>query len=165
MNDYIKLQKRNTLKIGIQDEDGNVKLDENGKEVFIEFDMEDINLLDNYDKCVYLVEKAGTTLKMKIKAIKNKQDGEGKYFLTKNQKAQSEAIKEYYKSMEEAMDLFLGEGGTNKIFGNKRYMTMFDDLSENLKPIMPKLKMNVESITNQIKTKYSATEDNVLKDE
>ena len=75
-------------------------------------------------------------------------------------------MKKYYAKTEEAMDLFLGEGGTQKIFGDIRYLTMFDDLAEMLKPIMPKLKVNVESIEKQIKEKYKINNDNdVLKDE
>lgn len=165
--DYIKLKKRNVLKFGIMDENNKPKLDKNGHEVFIEFDLEDINTIDNYSKCIYLAEKAGNTLKGKVSAIKkredNKKDGD---FLSKNEKDEYEALKEYYKDLEQAMDLFLGQGGTSKIFGKSRYYEMFDDLSEMLEPIMPKLKINADELADKIKTKYSFTEDaNVLKDE
>ena len=76
-----------------------------------------------------------------------------------------QALKQYYKTVEDAMDLFLGKNGTTKIFGETRYLTMFDDLSEMLEPIMPKLKINLESIEKKIKSKYSMTNSNVLKDE
>ena len=42
---------------------------------------------------------------------------------------------------------------------------MLDDLSEMLEPIMPLLKVNVDSIQNKIITKYKSHEENVLKDE
>ena len=70
-----------------------------------------------------------------------------------------------YKSIEEAMNLFLGENGFDKIFGSKRYLTMLDDLSEMLAPIMPLLKVNVDSIQNKIITKYKSHDEKVLKDE
>ena len=165
MNDYITLKKREILKIGIKDENGNVKLDEKGNEVYIEFDLEDINTPDNYSKCVYLVQKASNLLKDKILVINKQSDSKGKGLMTKNEEEKTKAMKEFYKSMEEAMDLFLGKGGTNKIFGEKRYLTMFDDLTEMLEPIMPKLKINLSSIEKKIKTKYGNQNDTVLKNE
>lgn len=165
MNEYIKLKKRDIFRLGIQDEDGNAKLDENGHEVFIEFDLEDITIPDRYSKCAYLIKKASNTLKNAIVVIDKKQDLKGKGILSKNEEEKMQALKQYYKTVEEAMDLFLGENGTAKIFGETRYLTMFDDLSEMLEPIMPKLKINLESIEKKIKSKYSMTNSNVLKDE
>lgn len=165
MNEYINLKKRNILKIGIKDEEGNPKLDDKGKELYIEFDLEDINTPENYSKCVYLVQKASSTLKNDFAIINKKQDVEGKGIMTRNEEEKMKALKKYYKSTEEAMDLFLGKNGTQKIFGDSRYLTMFDDLSEMLEPIMPKLKINFDSIEKKIKAKYSTKEDNVLKDE
>ena len=75
------------------------------------------------------------------------------------------ALKKYYEETEKAMDLFLGEGGTQKIFGDVRYLTMFDDLGEMLKPILPNLKINVDSIEKQIREKYKVKDEDVLKDE
>ena len=39
MNEYINLKKRNVVKIGIKDENGVAKVDENGNEIYIEFDL------------------------------------------------------------------------------------------------------------------------------
>lgn len=165
MNDYITLKKRDILRIGIKDENGVSKLDDNGNEIYIEFDLEDINLPENYSKCVYLIKKASSNLKSEMIIIDKKQDSKGKGFMTKNEELKVQALKKFYKSTEEAMDLFLGKGGTTKIFGESRYLTMFDDLSEMLEPIMPKLKVNMESIESKIKSKYSISSGNVLKDE
>lgn len=165
MNDYITLKKRDILKIGIKDEEGMPKLDKNGKEIYIEFDLEDITIPDRYDKCVYIIEKASNTLKNSLVIINKKQDVKGKGIMTANEKAKVEAFKLYYKSLEEGIDLFLGHGGTRKIFGETRYLTMFNDLSEMLEPIMPKLKINMESIEKKVKEKYSQPNKNVLKDE
>ena len=165
MNDYIKLKKRNVLKIGIKDENGNPKLDDKGNEVFLEFDLEDITTADRYNECLELNKKALSDLQKDIVIINKKQDAKGKGYLSKNEKAKIDAIKKYYKEVEKAMDLFLGEGGTEKIFGKIRYLTMFDDLAEMLKPIMPKIKINAESIEKQIKEKYKVKDEDVLKDE
>lgn len=166
MEDFIQLKKRNILKIGIKDEDGNTKLDSNGKEVYLVFDLEDITTVDRYSKCLELNQKALSNLQKEIVIINKKQDSKDKNsYLSKNEKAKVDAMKKYYADTEKAMDLFLGDGGTQKIFGDVRYLTMFDDLAEMLKPIMPKIKINVDSIEKQIKQKYSVKDDDVLKDE
>lgn len=165
MNEYITLKKRDTLKIGIKDENGMPKKDELGNELYIEFDMEDIELPVRYSKCAYLVEKATNTLRNEMTIINKKQDSKGKGLMTKNEEAKMEALKKYYNSTEEAMDLFLGKGGTKKIFGEVRYLTMYDDLAEMLEPIMPMLKEKTQSIDERIKAKYKKQDDGVLKDE
>ena len=163
--EYVKPKKRNVFKMGILDENDKPKKDKNGHEIFIEFDLEDITIPDKYSKSVYLIEKAEEKLKNDLSIINKKPDTKGKGLMSKNEKAKYDALKGYYKSIEEAMDLFLGKDGTKKIFGDNRYLTMFEDLSEMLKPIMPKLKINFEIIEEQIKKKYSQTDSGVLKDE
>lgn len=165
MDEYINLKKRNTVRIGIKDENGNVKYDKDGQEVFIEFDLEDINLVDNYSKAISLCEKAGKTLQSELVIINKKEDVKINDYLTRNQKAKIDALKKYYKTIEEAMNLFLGENGFTKIFGDQRYLTMLDDLADMLKPIVPLLRVNIDSIKNKIVTKYKVTDENVLKDE
>lgn len=166
MNEYINQKERNTVKIGIKDDKGNVKLDKDGHEVFIEFDLEDINLVDNYSKAISMCEKAGTDLKTQIAVInKRKDDKQINSVITKNEKDKMDTLKKYYKTIEDAMNLFLGEDGFTKIFGNKRYLTMLDDLSDMLEPIIPLLKVNIESIQNKIISKYKTHDEDVLKDE
>ena len=61
----------------------------------------------------------------------------------------------------DALDLFLGEGGTKKLLnGRKPYYSMYDDISEMLEPILPKLKLSADSIVEKIKEKYSNTKEN-----
>ena len=61
----------------------------------------------------------------------------------------------------DALDLFLGEGGTKKLLnGRKPYYSMYDDISEILEPILPKLKLSADSIVKKIKEKYSNTKEN-----
>lgn len=165
MNGYIELQNRDVLRIGIKDANGNVKLDKDGHEVFIEFDLEDINIIDNYSKAISLCEKAGRDLQTELTLIEKKQDTKFNDFLTKNQKEKMDALKKYYQTIEEAMNLFLGEDGFTKIFGKSRYITMLDDLAKMLEPITPLLKVNVDKIHKKIITKYKESEDNVLKNE
>lgn len=164
--DFINLKKRNVLRFGIKDENGNEKKDANGDLIYLEFDLEDIELPLKYNKCEFLVRKAQEDLKWKFLIIDKKQDvNDKKMLLSKNEEEKVKAVKQYYKDMEVAMDLFLGEGGVQKLFGDTRYYEMFDDLAEMLEPVLPKLKIDMDAITNKIKNKYKEKNKDVLKDE
>lgn len=165
MENYIKVEKKDIFKLGILDENDKPKLDENGKEVCLEFDLADIELPLKLNKCEYLVRKAREKFRNKSLIINKKQDKKGKMLLSSNEKEKIRALKDYYKDMEEAIDLFIGQGGTKKVFGERRYWDMYEDLSEMLKPFMPKLKLDFDNMTNRIKEKYNYKEENVLKDE
>lgn len=162
--EYINLKKRkDILKLGFKDEEGNIILDNNGNEVFLEFDCGDIELPLKYNRCVNLVEQARNKLKAQIIIIDKKQDHKGKQLLSSNEEAKVKATKQFYKEMEYAMDLFLGEGGTQKFLNGKNaYWEMWDDIDEILKPYYDKLKLTVTDMTNRIKAKYKATESDVL---
>lgn len=163
--DYIQLKERDVFKIGIRDVNGNAKKDENGNELCIIFDLEDIETPANYSKCVYKAEKAQDILVQKLAVIEKQQDSKGRGIMTKNEEDKYNALREYYKNVEEALDMFLGKGGTEKIFGKVRYLTMFQDFVDMMKPIMPKLKINSESIQEQIRKKYSQKSESIIKDE
>ena len=62
--EYIKLkQRKDVLKLGIMDEDDNIVKDSNGNEVFIEFDLGDVDLPLNYNKCINQINNARTNLR------------------------------------------------------------------------------------------------------
>lgn len=165
MENYIKVEKKDVFKLGIADENGNPKLDENGKELYLEFDLADVELPLKLNKCEHLIKKAQRDLKNKVIVINKKQDKKGKMLLSSNEEEKVKALKEYYDSMEEAMDLFIGKGGTKKVFGNRRYWEMYEDLSEMLKPFLPKMRLDIDSMTDRIKEKYQIKEENVLKND
>lgn len=165
--DYIKLkEKKDIFKLGIIDEQGNVVKDDKGNEVCLEFDLGDIDLPIRYNKCVNLIKEAKRKLKSQMIIIEKKQDHKGKQLLSSNEQATVYAVKQFYKDMEVAMDLFLGEGGTRKYLnGRKPYFEMFDDISEAIEPYMGKLDLTVNNMTERIKNKYKVTDSDVLTDE
>ena len=122
MNDYIKLKQRNTLRIGIKDENGTTKLDQDGQEVFIEFDLEDLDVIDNYSKAIAGCEKASNTLKMDLLVIDKKPDVEIQEGLTKNQKAKMEALKRTFEQ-----DNYCAKEDFYKITGYKKEVGENDD--------------------------------------
>lgn len=165
MENYIKVEKKDIFKLGIADENGNPKLDKNGKEVYLEFDLADIELPLKLNKCEHLIRKAQVNFKNKLVIIEKKQDKKGKMLLSSNEEEKVRALQDYYKDMEEAIDLFIGEGGTEKVFGSRRYWEMYEDLSEMLKPFLPQMKLSVTDMTNRIADKYKEKESNVLKND
>lgn len=165
--EYIKLKKRqDILKLGFQDNEGNILKDIQGNEVYIEFDLGDINLPLNYNKCINQIEQARRNLKNQFIIIDKKQDHKGKQLLSSNEELKVKALKQFYKEMEIAMDLFLGQGGTRKFLNGKNpYYEMWDDISESIEPYMDKMKLTVSDMSSRIKEKYKITESDVLTNE
>lgn len=167
MENYIKIKpKKDILKLGIMDENDNIVKDNNGNEIYLEFDLADIDLPIKYNKCVGMINEAKKELKMQMVIIDKKQDHKGKGYLSQNEEAKIKAVRSFYKKMETAMDLFLGEGGTRKFLnGRKPYYEMFDDIGEALKPYEDKFRLTITDMTERIKNKYKVVESDVLTDE
>lgn len=167
MDNIIKIKPRKDIfKLGLADEDGNIIRDENGNEVYLEFDLGDIELPLKYNRCINSIEEARKKLKSEMIIIDKKQDHKGKQLLSHNEELKTKAVKQFYKNMEIAMDLFLGEGGTKKYLnGRNPYWEMWDDISEALEPHLGKMKLTITDMTNRIKTKYKVVENDVLTNE
>ena len=89
--DYIKLKERKDIfKLGIQDEDGNIVYDNEGKEVYIEFNLGDINLPLNYNRCINKINEAKRKLKAQFILIDKKQDKKGKQLLSYNEEQKAD---------------------------------------------------------------------------
>lgn len=150
MRDFIQLNEDNILRIGIKDKNGNPT----GK--YLEFDLEDVELPLRLNQCESEHRNNLNYLKMQSIAIDKRQDVKGKYLLTKNEKDKLLLLKDFYKKEIKALDLFLGEGGTDKLLnGRKPYYSMYDDISKMLEPVMPMLNLKADDIMNKIKAKYS----------
>lgn len=154
MEDFIKLKKRNTLKIGIKDEEGKPTGEH------LEFDIDNIDYLLQLNKADILHNKNIEYLKGHLVIINKKQDKKGKYILSSNEEEKIKLMQEFYKREMEALDLFLGEGACKKLLnGNKPYIEMFDDFKEMLEPIMPLLHSKTDDIIERVKKKYSKKEE------
>lgn len=156
-NNIIQLKKDNIFRVDIVDAEGN----KTGEQ--IQFDLEDLDLPFKLQECEQLHEKNLKDIKAKLLIIDKKQDSKGKGLLSKNEEAKLKAINEFYKKEAEALDLFLGENGTKKMLnGRKPYIGMFGDISDSLKPVLEKLKINQEDILDKIRNKYSKKEEDVI---
>lgn len=159
MVDFIQLKKDSILRIGIKDSKGN----DTGEH--LEFDLEDIELPLRLNECEARHRKNLESLRNQFIIINKKEDKKGKFVLTWKEEEKLKAVQEFYKREMQALDLFLGEGGTKKLLNGRRpYYSMYEDISEMLAPILPKLKLRADDIADKIKAKYSNvdTEKNVL---
>ena len=159
MADFIQLKKDNILRIGIKDIEGN----DTGEH--LEFDLEDIELPLRLNECEAKHRKNLEYLRNQFVIIDKKEDKKGKFILSWKEEEKLKILQEFYKREMEALDLFLGQNGTNKLLnGRKPYYSMYEDINDMLVPILPKLKLKADDIANKIKEKYSnkATEKNVL---
>lgn len=160
MADFIQLKKDNIIRIGIKDTNG-VATGEH-----LEFDIEDIELPLKLNECEARHRKNLEFLRNQFLIIDKKEDKKGKYILSWKEEEKLKVLKEFYKREMEALDLFLGVGGTKKMLnGRNPYYSMYEDINDMLEPVLPKIKINADDIANKIKEKYNnkATEKNVLK--
>lgn len=157
---FIQLKKDNILRIGIKTFDG-IATGE-----YLEFDLEDINLAFRLNECETKHRNNIKNLKYQYIIIDKKQDKKGKSLLSWKEEEKLKALKKFYEEEEKALDLFLGKNGTKKMLnGRNPYYSMYEDISEILETILPKLKIRVDDITAKIEEKYSKinNESNVLK--
>ena len=139
-----------------------IEVNDNGD--IIEFDLVDIELPFKCERALSEVDRIQKDLKAKLVIIEKKEDRQQKgKLMTVNEEARLEAYKRAFKEMRVAMDAFLGEGACQKIFGDRNYIEMYDDLFEALAPHMEKMKLNTDGITARIKAKYAPKDDGVLR--
>ena len=139
-----------------------IEVNDNGDT--IEFDLVDIELPFKCDRALSEVNRIYRDLRAKLVIIEKQEDHRlDVEFMTANEKAKLEAHRTAFKEMRVAMDAFLGAGACQKIFGDRNYVEMYDDLFEQLAPHFEKMKLNSEGITARIKDKYSKKDDGVMR--
>lgn len=153
----IRLKKDNILKFAIQTADG----EDTGN--FLEFDIEDLELPIRLQECVEMHKKNINNLKTQYIIIDKRQDKKGKKIMSANEEAKIKELQNFYKKEIEALDLFLGKGGTEKLLnGRKPYLSMYDDINEYIAPIIPIIEEKAGNIKDKIKEKYSKKESDVI---
>ena len=152
---YIKLNNSDdVLRLHIQTKEGK----ETGE--YLEFDMEDIDLLDNLQKMHDDIIKNRNWLKNQFTIIEKKQDftKKGK-FMSNNQKMEYDALKSFLKKQKEIYNIFLGENGVDKLLYGRKFewetMEEIDTIID--KQIIPQLNLTFDNIMNKVKKKYKIT--------
>lgn len=158
-NNYIQLKKDNILRLGIKDSEGN----DTGN--VLEFDLEDASLLLRYQELVEKEKKNRVWLNNQFLIIDRKQDVKGKKLLTKNEEDKLKAINEFFKKEKECLDLFLGEGGVDKLLnGRNMGWTSLQEINDIVvNQISPYIDKSMENLTNKVKEMYKdSVEDDVI---
>lgn len=157
---YVQLKKDNILRLGIKTADGIDTGD------VLEFDLDDIELPLRYQELLEIIKKNHSNLKNQLAIIEKRQDVKGKKLMSKNQEDTIVALNEFYKKQVVAYDMFLGEGGVDKLLhGRKLGWTTLREIDELIeKQILPYYKVSAEDIKSRIKNLYAPKkeEENVL---
>lgn len=161
---FIQLKERDSvLKVYIKDSKGN----DTGK--YLKFDLEMVNYPLKLNECAEMHKKNNQWLKDQLLILEKKEDKKGKKILSWKQEESIKLYLKYYEKEMEALDLFLGKGATQMILdinGDEPYYSMFDDIVELIKPILPKIEDNAKYIKKKqedVMKKYSNDESKVLK--
>lgn len=149
----IRIEKRDVYTIEVND-----------KGETIEFDLVDIELPFRCAKAVREVDRIAKELNAKLVIIGKRDDHQLKGdVMTANERDTLEAHRIAFKEMRVAMDAFLGDGACQKIFGDRDYIEMYNDLMEQLEPHLEKMKINYQGIRERIESRYSKKNEGVLK--
>ena len=138
-----------------------IEVNDNGDT--IEFDITDIELPFKLERAQKMAQEAKKWLKSQQVIISKKQDTAKKGdLMTVKERATLEAYRECFKRMRDAIDEFAGKGASDKIFGDKNYLEMFNDFMEEMQPHFDKMELKGIDIRKKIEEKYSdATEDEI----
>ena len=149
-DNFIKLEKDNVLRLGIKDSEGN----DTGN--YLEFDLEDTSLLLRYNELLEKDKKNRSWLNNQLIIISKKEDHKGKQALSSNEVEILKAYNEFYKKEKDIIDMFLGEGGVDKLLnGRSLEWTTFNEINKIIKEqIAPKLDITMDKITDKIKALY-----------
>jgi hypothetical protein len=150
-NNTIKLNKSDVLTLKIQTAEGK----DTGE--VLEFDLSDIEIPLKYQELLEKDKKNKENIKNQLLIIDKRQDVKGKKLLSRNEEDKIKAIKDFFDKEVEIYNIFLGENGVQKLLnGRKLGWTTLQEIDEIIdKQIAPHINVNMETITNKIKNKYS----------
>lgn len=138
-------------KIRINNDDEVYKIEVNDNGDYIEIDLLDIELPMKCFKTGETLKKETRIYNNKIKALENQYKNDKKTYLYKR----IDVDRDYYKKMREMFDAWLGEGTSQKVFGNKNRVGMFNKFYRQLLPILDNVQLNFEQIKENLLKKYN----------
>ena len=134
-----------------------IEVNDNGDT--ISFNIEDPSLPLRAEKAYEDIQKLTENMKTELFIVSKRDDVKGNKILSKNEKETLEIYNKAFNDMRKAMDGFLGKGACQKIFGDTNYLTMYDDLFEQLTPHFENIGMSIGSLIESIKKKYGSDDD------
>ena len=124
------------------------------------FDMESIDLIENLDKMNTETIKNHNWVNNQLTIIGKKEDFTKKgELMSNNTKETYRVLKSYFKRQKEIFDMFLGEGGVDKLlYGRKFEWGTLNEINDIIqKQIEPLLKKATNNIIDKVKGKYNYT--------
>lgn len=150
IDNFIKLNKSSSLRLGIQTDDGK----DTGE--YLEFDLEDIELPLRYQDLLEKDKKNKENLKNQLLIIDRRQDVKGKKLLSKNEEDKIRALNDFFMKEIAVYNMFLGPRGVEKLLNGRKFTwTTLQEIDEIIeKQISPHLDLSMENITKKVKEKY-----------
>lgn len=156
MEDFITLgESKNLLTLKIKTKDGKYTGEK------LEFRLKDIELLQKLEQMQNESKKNYDWVNNQIIIINKKQDFTKKgQFMSNNEKLKYEALKSYFKKQKEVYDLFLGNGGVDKLlYGRPLEWDTLKEIDKIInEQIVPKLDITMDNIIKDIKDTYKTSE-------
>lgn len=143
-----------------------IEVNDNGDT--LTFDTSDLSLTSKFLKAFERLDELSKEYDLKAKVLDKMSDSDiaaeiNGVAITEKQKRTAEMLNEYYSEARKAMDIFLGDGACQKIFGDSNWLTMFDDLTEQLKPHFEKMGINADKVKKNAAEKYKPNNKKVLR--
>lgn len=129
----------------------------------ISFDPNDITLTSRLMKAFDKIDRLTADYEAKALEIDARPDEPLNEFVTRNQYDGVNLINDMYTEARAALDGFLGVGACQKIFGDANYLTMFDDLKEQLEPHFKAIGISAAKLREGAVAKYAPKSKTVLK--
>ena len=136
-----------------------IEVNDNGETIVI--DTEDIEFPLKLQKLYEDVEKYEKEYNLQL-AVINKKKEVNKGLLTNKEIESVKLAKKLFTNTRSAIDGVLGINACQKIFGDRNYVGMLDDLLEALSPMLEKIGMHNKSAEDAIKEKYAETADDTI---
>lgn len=148
----LRVEKKNVYEIEVNDQGETIS-----------FNIEDPSLPLRMEKAFEDIQKISDRCKKELLLIEKKPDKKNKgSLMSNNERENLKLYQKMFKDMRAAMDVFLGEGACQKIFGSEDYLSMYDELFEALKPHFEKIGLNSQSFKKSIESKYGSQDEDVL---
>ena len=126
----------------------------NDKGECIEFDLLDIELPIRCMNAGKSIEKENKIYNNKLMALEKQFKDNPKELMYK--KLETDRI--YCKKMREVFDEWLGEGASQKIFGDKNRIGMFEEFYTQLMPYLEKMEIDINKIKDKLISRYQTEE-------
>lgn len=121
----------------------------------ISFDAQDTGLTGKLMRTYEKIDALTKEYEEKAAGIDARPDEPMNEYITRNQYDGAQMIDSFYSEARTTMDLFLGAGACQKIFGDKNYLNMFNDLTTQLEPHFKQMGINAESLKTSAVKKHA----------